>query len=1013
MFVLTYFDTFFINYPGKEGNKLFKKPMKMKDLEVWGVPSYIVDIWEKNYSPHLMSVQEKAVRYYGVLDYKKRRRLDKNQNLLVIAPTSSGKTFIGEMAAVTQAIHNKRTIYLVPLRTLAEEKYRRFKKMYHACGIDVAISSRDRKEDDIRIGSGRFEIAIMVYEKFHYFLLKHPAFLSRVSLVIIDEMQVINDPMRGPLLEEILVGLQKQEQKMKVIALSAFLENQRGFLAWFPCRVLTSYLRPVELRKGIVRNGIFKYITHNEKKVGEEVFFNPITVRDNCREDYLLETVRYFVENNEPTLLFFPTRAECKRWAQWLADKLEDCPAEKAIEELQHMEETLTRDNLLSLLDKGIAYHNSDLSWEERNLVENYLQKGEIKIICATTTLAMGVNLPFKNVILSIDKVESVNGDYQDVRLTSLTFSDIENMGGRAGRLNSGKKEEFGRVIFLAHSLLSETIYQNLYFNFLRDAMEKNDVADYIGERQDKGKAAEEIIPYPETDDWDSGGELGAAGPKKKEKDLTTLLLRLIVNGKDSIDDILASINEGPLAETSENSGYWQLLIDKKRSREKIDDSLIRLKENGLIREDDKGRFYSTDAGTLIIAKGIKADTYLYFLSWLAGSIKGKISPLEIIFTLTLSEDGKALPIPYPQFYKKGYQKGKYHYTDWQEIYRNKLLSLVFDLGEEGKEIYQGEHGLQKGKTGIEDYLAFKKTLLLHDWISSREIRSIEQEYSLYHGAVKRLGEGFSWLADSLVAVAENVDWKKEREADLKKIRNLSERLVEGVEEEGLSLARLHIPGLTRSYIERLVKEGYENEDCLKEVGEKELGEVLPGRLVRRIQERIKEEKVEKIRKKEGAGEGGTEEEERREKGQETAAEEEAKEQKQGAKQEKEKGEIKIDNEMEIITPVLEIDQHRPDRIIFEGKEVKVTAIEFSLIYLLAQNRRTILTHNDLLDTIWKEDEDATYVQITYHLYRIRRDILKIIGNNKKNKERIKDILKVISRRGIMLNLEEDKLKIN
>ncbi|MBU4349636.1 helix-turn-helix domain-containing protein, partial [bacterium] len=110
---------------------------------------------------------------------------------------------------------------------------------------------------------------------------------------------------------------------------------------------------------------------------------------------------------------------------------------------------------------------------------------------------------------------------------------------------------------------------------------------------------------------------------------------------------------------------------------------------------------------------------------------------------------------------------------------------------------------------------------------------------------------------------------------------------------------------------------------------------------------------------------------------------------------------------------LLEISLNRPDRIIFMGEKIEVTATEFSLIHLLAQNRGKILTHNDLLDTIWKESEDATYVQITYHLYKIRRDILKIIGNNKKNKERVKDIFKVISRRGIMLNLEEDKLKIN
>jgi len=75
-----------------------------------------------------------------------------------------------------------------------------------------------------------------------------------------------------------------------------------------------------------------------------------------------------------------------------------------------------------------------------------------------------------------------------------------------------------------------------------------------------------------------------------------------------------------------------------------------------------------------------------------------EISDLEIILTLTLSEDGKFLPIPYPQFYREGDQIDRYNYTDWKEIYRNKLLALVFNLGEEGKEIYQGEHGLSSGE---------------------------------------------------------------------------------------------------------------------------------------------------------------------------------------------------------------------------------------------------------------------------------------------------------------------------
>ena len=344
-----------------------------------------------------------------------------------------------------------------------------------------------------------------------------------------------------------------------------------------------------------------------------------------------------------------------------------------------------------------------------------------------------------------------------------------------------------------------------------------------------------------------------------------------------------------------------------------------------MIAEDDLGAFSAADAGTLIIAKGIKVDTYLYFLSWLRGSIKGEISPLEIILTLALSEDGKALPIPFPQFYRKGYKIGRYHYTDWQEIYRNKLLSLVFDLGEEGKEIYQGEHGLQKGKTGIEDYLAFKKTLLLFDWIGSREIRSIEQEYSLYRGAVKRLGEGFSWLADSLAAVAEEAGWKKEREEDLKKIRCLSEQLVEGVEEEG---------------------------------------------------------------------------------------------QDQGAKKEKEAKKSATTSCYGKSVPynlqtVLEIDKHRPDRIIFLGKKIEVTSTEFSLIHLLAQHPEQVMSYDELLDELWKDEEYAIYNRVSFHISKIRRTILKTIGKRKMNEEKVKDIFVVVPKRGVMLKLKAEEIKIN
>lgn len=175
-------------------------------------------------------------------------------------------------------------------------------------------------------------------------------------------------------------------------------------------------------------------------------------------------------------------------------------------------------------------------------------------------------------------------------------------------------------------------------------------------------------------------------------------------------------------------------------------------------------------------------------------------------------------------------------------------------------------------------------------------------------------------------------------------------------------------PGLGRSYIRALLREGYDDEKCFQELSVGELAKVVPERLAGRIKERFSGESC---------------------KANTLLASPEIKNCKPETRNPKP-------------VTILEIDQHRPDRIIFEGKEVRVTAKEFSLIHLMAENRGKILTHNDLLDTIWKGSVDATYTHITFHLSKIRRDILKTIGNNKKNKERVKDILKVISRRGVM-----------
>jgi helicase len=245
--------------------------------------------------------------------------------------------------------------------------------------------------------------------------------------------------------------------------------------------------------------------------------------------------------------------------------------------------------------------------------------------------------------------------------------------------------------------------------------------------------------------------------------------------------------------------------------------------------------------------------------------------------------------------------------------------------------------------------------------IGSKEIKEIEEEYRIYGGGIRKLGEGFSWLADSLAAVAEDLGWnkKKNKKEELARIKILSERLAWGVEEGGLGLARLHIPGLSRSYISALMREGYDNEKCLKELSEEELVKVLPKILAGRIKKRLY---AETVKVKDGNLQDNSSAEEGRRKVcpymQDNS---------RNLKANTLLGKPEIKNCSKPIT-VLEIDQHRPDRIIFEGKKIGVTSTEFSLIRFLAQHPEQVMSYDELLGELWKDEEDAIYNRVSFHL---------------------------------------------
>src|SRR5436190_9364024 len=152
--------------------------MDFDALEGFGVEKGVIDVWRSGFGKALLPVQERAIKG-GLLAGK---------NLIVFAPTSSGKTAIGEMAAVKAAREGRRVFYLVPLKALAEEKYVEFRGRYDPLGLEVVVSSRDHSEFDDRILEGRYRLAVCTFEKLWSLLVAKPVLTDSIGLVVVDEL---------------------------------------------------------------------------------------------------------------------------------------------------------------------------------------------------------------------------------------------------------------------------------------------------------------------------------------------------------------------------------------------------------------------------------------------------------------------------------------------------------------------------------------------------------------------------------------------------------------------------------------------------------------------------------------------------------------------------------------------------------------------------------------------------------------------------------------------------------
>jgi helicase len=210
--------------------------MKLNTLTL---PDFFKNFYMK--FPLLTPIQEKAINS-GLLEWK---------SILACAPTASGKTLVATMAIVN-SIKKGKAIYVVPLKALANEKYRHYQELLDKTEYKVIMSTGDVDSDSPYLSG--YNLIILTSEKLDSLLRHKVSWLADIKTVIIDEIHLLNDPSRGPTLE-IIITLLKSLVNPQIVGLSATIGNSQELARWLEAELVIDNWRPVELKQGI-HNGI-------------------------------------------------------------------------------------------------------------------------------------------------------------------------------------------------------------------------------------------------------------------------------------------------------------------------------------------------------------------------------------------------------------------------------------------------------------------------------------------------------------------------------------------------------------------------------------------------------------------------------------------------------------------------------------------------------------------------------------------------------------------------------------
>ncbi|WP_084270668.1 DEAD/DEAH box helicase [Methanobrevibacter cuticularis] len=333
--------------------------------------------------------------------------IETKSNYIIAIPTASGKTILGIMAALKTILNGGKAVYAAPLISIQNEKVKEFKE-FEKHGIEVGKhpSSAD--------------LSVMVFESFDALTRFSWDTLREVDTLIIDEFHMIGEYSRGPTLECAITRAKIINPNLRIVALSATLQNMEEIEGWLEAKVVEHDYRPVPLNKEVLNTEMFN--TSNKNEVVVKIVEKAI--EDSSQALSFVSTRRFTesLSNYVSGKIKKKITSEQKNMFKKVSEAILEVPKRKG------SRPTSTCLKLAESCENGAAFHHAGLFNEQKEIIEEEFRKGNLLMIAATPSLMYGVNLPSRSVVIR---------DY--TRWTSqgpqaIPVFDYEQMSGRAGR---------------------------------------------------------------------------------------------------------------------------------------------------------------------------------------------------------------------------------------------------------------------------------------------------------------------------------------------------------------------------------------------------------------------------------------------------------------------------------------------------------------------------------------------------------------------------------------------------